>query len=69
MSSPYGDSGIVLVILIGIALYLLPTIIAVLKNHPYKVAIFLTNLLGGLFGGVGWVVAIVWCFVVPKSSR
>ena len=46
-----------------LALYLTPTVIAVKMRHPHKVAVILTNLLGGAFFGLGWVVALIWCFV------
>ena len=57
---------IILVILIPIAL--LPTIIAVHRQHPHKVGIILANVLGGLFFGTGWLIALVWCFIVPKAE-
>lgn len=48
-------------------LALLPTIIAILKNHPQKIPIILVNVIGGLFWGIGWLVALVWCFITPKE--
>jgi hypothetical protein len=32
-----------------LALFLLPTIIAIKTNHPHRVGIILVNILGGLF--------------------
>ena len=46
-----------------LALYLMPTVIAIKLRHPHKVAVILINLLGGLFFWVGWVVALLWCFI------
>lgn len=52
-------------IVVGIALMifsaggLLPTGIAVLRNHPKIVSIALWNTLGSLLFGVGWLVALV----------
>ena len=51
------------IILILIPLIFLPTIIAIKKNHPYKIAIILINIFGGMLWGIGWLVALVWCFV------
>ncbi len=30
--------------------------------------IIVTNIVGGLLYGIGWIVAIVWCFIEPKKS-
>lgn len=46
----------------------LPTIIAVTRKHPQTLPIVLVNILGGLFFGLGWLVALVWCFIVPQSA-
>ena len=52
-------------LIVGIALMilsagaLLPTGIAVLRNHPKIVAIVLWNTLGSLLFGIGWLVALV----------
>ncbi len=53
-----GFIGIILFIL-SLALYFLPTIIALLRGHRNALAIFLLNFfLGWTF--IGWVVALVW---------
>ena len=52
--------------LILIPLYLLPSILAIRKNHFYKIPIILINILCGWFG-LGWVAALVWCFIEPAS--
>ncbi len=41
------------------AFYFLPTLIAFLRNHKNKLAIFLLNLLLG-WTVLGWVVSLVW---------
>ncbi|WP_232584051.1 superinfection immunity protein [Photobacterium carnosum] len=53
--------------LLLLPLLLLPTIIALKKNHPYKTPIILINILGGLFWGIGWLVALIWCFILPTK--
>ncbi len=55
------------IILILVPLAFLPTILAVKKNHPYKIPIILINILGGPFYGLGWLFALVWCFILPKN--
>ena len=57
-----------LIILILLPLVFLPTIIAIKKNHPYKIPIILINVLGGLLWGFGWLIALIWCFIEPKSN-
>jgi hypothetical protein len=47
------------VILIGLAIYFIPTIIAVARHHKNALAIFLINFLLG-WSFVGWVVALIW---------
>ena len=54
-------------VVIAIPLYLLPTIIALKNDHQYKVAIIIVNILGGWFL-LGWLVALVWCFVEPHKA-
>ena len=57
-----------IIVLILLPLPFLPTIIAIRKNHPYKIAIILINIFGGLLYGLGWLVALVWCFILPKNG-
>lgn len=49
---------LLLVVLI-FAIYFLPTLIAFLRQHKNKLAIFLLNLLLG-WTVLGWVVSLVW---------
>lgn len=45
--------------LIGLVLYFIPTIIAFRRNHPNKWIIFLVNfILGATI--IGWIAALVW---------
>jgi hypothetical protein len=46
-------------ILLGIGIYLVPTIIAWRRLHPNRTTIFILNLLAG-WTLVGWVAALVW---------
>lgn len=47
------------IILIYLALYFLPTIVAFLRKHKNTLAIFLLNFLTG-FTLIGWVIALIW---------
>ena len=57
------NSTVRLVVAIAIMIFtagtLLPTGIAVLRNHPKIVSIVLWNTLGMLLFGIGWLVALV----------
>jgi len=48
-----------LLIVLIFVLYFLPTLIAFLRQHKNKLAIFLLNLLLG-WTVLGWVVSLVW---------
>jgi hypothetical protein len=39
--------------------YFLPLLVAIVRHHRAKLAIFVTNLLLGITG-VGWIVALIW---------
>jgi hypothetical protein len=52
----------IIVFIISLVLFLLPTIIAVARHHRNRLAIFLINLLLG-WTGVGWLVALVWALI------
>lgn len=67
--SGFGISSLLLVlVIIFLPLAFLPTIIALSKNHPYKIPIVLINIFGGLLWGVGWLIALIWCFIVPEEK-
>jgi hypothetical protein len=53
-------SGIIVVIIIFV-LYLLPAIVASVRNHHQAPVIFALNLLLG-WTVLGWVLALVWAF-------
>lgn len=45
-----------------IAIFFYPTYRAVEIEHPAKNAIIITNLVGGLIYGIGWLIALIWVF-------
>jgi hypothetical protein len=49
-----------LLLLLGLAVYLLPTIIAGYRKHPQLVPIALINIITGVIFGIGWLVALIW---------
>lgn len=59
---------VLLVALIGLVIGLLPTIIAFNKSHPQRGWILLVNVVGGFFGGIGWIAALIWCFIEPNTT-
>ncbi|KZN15216.1 hypothetical protein OA79_03050 [Marinomonas sp. TW1] len=58
---------ILLFLVVALPLLFLPTIIASKRKHPHKVAIILINFFGIWLWGIGWFVALVWCFVQPSK--
>ena len=58
-----------IIVLILLPLAFLPTIIAIKKNHKYKIPIIIVNILGSFLGGIGWLIAFIWCFIEPKPSN
>ncbi|MDH5764916.1 MAG: SHOCT domain-containing protein [Gammaproteobacteria bacterium] len=58
----------IILTLIILPLIFLPTIIAIKKDHPYKIPIILINIFGSLVMGLGWFVALVWCFIEPSAT-
>ena len=51
-----------LLVILIFAFYFLPTLIAFLRQHKNKLAIFLLNLLLG-WTVLGWVVSLVWSVI------
>ena len=49
----------IVVLVFSIALYFLPTIVAVLRHHRNALAVFLVNLFFG-WTGIGWIIALIW---------
>lgn len=52
----------IVVLVVTIAIFFLPTIIAIMRHHRNSLAIFLVNLLLG-WTGIGWIVALIWSVV------
>lgn len=60
--------GIVAAGLLTVALYCLPTIIAVARKHRNRFAIGLVNIFLG-WSVIGWFVALVWALTNPHHSE
>ena len=59
---------IFLFLLIIIAVSLIPGIIATRNKHPYAVWIWLLGTIGAyITGGLGWIAALVWALIPPKT--
>ncbi len=50
-------------------IFFLPTIIAGVRGKNNVNAIFVLNLVGGLFFGIGWFIALVWAFCNDKKGE
>jgi len=50
------------------AIYFLPTVIAVKRDHRASDTIFLVNLFLGATG-LGWIVALVWSLLNPNGAE
>lgn len=65
--SPDDQQALILVVL-AIGFYLLPSLIAIVRFHHNFMAIAATNiLLGWTF--IGWAVALIWACTSPPPSR
>lgn len=67
---PHGNDQLIFLVaylLAGGAAYLLPTMIAVLRRHPYRESIAVLNIFLG-WTLLGWVGAMVWA-VAPVTSE
>ena len=54
-------------LLLGIAVYLAPALLAFKNGHPNRVGIFLLNLLTG-WSVIGWALALVWILSSKSDS-
>jgi len=59
---------VLLVGVIGLVIYFLPTAIAMLRAHPNFMPIFFINLLLGWIC-IGWIVALVWSVTAIDKSK
>ena len=59
---------IVTVVVLILMIYFLPSVIARVRKHSCKWAIFFLNLFMG-FTGFGWVAAFVWAFTNNSTAR
>ena len=57
-----------LFILVILAVYLIPSLIALLRKHPHKIAIVALNILGG-WTFLVWVGALVWSLLLPQTKK
>lgn len=57
-----------LILLAFLAVYSLPTILAIRANHKHKLYIMFVNIIGGVVG-IGWLVAFLWLFIESKPSK
>ena len=63
------EAGAVVILLgiVGVLFYLLPTVIAVSRSKPNTGAIFAVNLFLG-WSLIGWVIALAWSLMADASK-
>lgn len=54
--------------LFSLAIYFIPTIIAIREDHPQKAAIIVLNILGG-WTFIIWLIALIWALSRPVPAR
>ena len=64
------ETSIMLIVLfiIGVVIYFIPTFVAVSKKHPYKTPIRLIDIFLG-WTLLGWVGALVWSCIIPQGAQ
>jgi hypothetical protein len=55
-------------LLLGLAVYLLPSILACMRKHPNKRSILVTNIMIG-WSVIGWILALIWSYSTAESRR
>lgn len=60
------DGGNILIVLVLIGLYFIPSVVAAFRDHPNGAAITVLNLLAG-WTFIGWIAALVWSFTAKPS--
>jgi hypothetical protein len=58
-----------LIILLALPLYFLPTIVASLRKSKVTAAVFVVNLFFGWFFGIGWFIALVWAMAAKSRTE
>ena len=55
--------------IVGLIIYFIPTIIAIKRDHPNKVAIILLNFLLG-WAIIGWIGSLIWSVLaIPEQKE
>lgn len=61
-------AGLMLVIVLCIAVYFIPTVIAFMKQRTNKVSILLVNIFFG-WSFIGWFIALIWAVNTDPSKN
>jgi hypothetical protein len=59
---------LIALVIVGLCVYLLPSIIARIRNHQSKLAIFFLNVFAG-WTALGWIVSLVWSGTALKKAE
>ena len=69
MDAVAAAGALMLWVILGLAFYFIPTIIAIRRDHPNKVAIILLNFFLGWIG-IGWIGALIWSVLaIPEDKQ
>lgn len=63
----HSDGAVLFLMIVMIAGYFIPTVIAFARGHHQKVAILVLNLFLG-WSGLGWIGALVWSFTAVQRT-
>lgn len=63
-----GVVSLVLLLVLCVAVYFLPSIIAKARHHHNQTPIVLVNLFFG-WTAIGWIVALIWAFTSPAPNQ
>ena len=60
--------GIVIKELLLLLVASFPTLLAFAKRHPHRIGIWWVNVSGLFTFGLGWRVALIWCYLAPAKA-
>ena len=61
-----GGAGVILLLLVGLAFYFVPAIVAFARGHHQRFAILILNIFAG-WTFLGWLGALVWACIAERE--
>lgn len=59
---------IIVIVVVGVGVYFIPSIVADIRKHRYLIAIIAINIFLG-WSVAGWVFALVWALIKPEPPQ